>query len=492
MGAWLVVTMPVFSQESYYWTYAQHPDLSYYDHPPMVAWLILVGTRVFGDGALGIRFGTWLCGMLTAALGLALLRHLGLSTRGRSAWLVLLLCVPILVMTHFLANPDAPLVCAWVATLLCLWRARSGDLRWWLLAGFAAGCALLSKYTAAFLLPGGVVVLLADSRMRAQLRRPGPWLAVVIAALVFSPVVIWNVVHDFESFRFQTEGRFSRATLRMKWFWDFLGGQSLVFNPILALALPWPLLFLARRVRHDVRAVWLLAFSLPMVLTFLVLSFTMQIKVNWLAPVAATAALGVAVWWEEGVAAEGRRGWRYLKWGAVALAVLMMAGPLIRLVPQRRGATWFGWDRIAAAAEHWEEQVDTEDGVEANMFFFAMDYKDAAQLTHGLAEHARAVCIPDVTETTLAQNVVGRGALQFGLWDDLEQRVGQNAILVLPRPEQRGDLVAEARRRFDSLERVERLDVDCLGIDVLSVDLFVCRGYRGPGCSKANRSEDGD
>jgi hypothetical protein len=35
-------------QEAYYWNYAQHPALSYLDHPPMVAWLIGLGTKVLG------------------------------------------------------------------------------------------------------------------------------------------------------------------------------------------------------------------------------------------------------------------------------------------------------------------------------------------------------------------------------------------------------------------------------------------------------------
>ena len=49
VSLWLCVTMPVFSQEAYYWTYAQHPDLAYFDHPPMMAWLIWLGTAVFGE-----------------------------------------------------------------------------------------------------------------------------------------------------------------------------------------------------------------------------------------------------------------------------------------------------------------------------------------------------------------------------------------------------------------------------------------------------------
>jgi 4-amino-4-deoxy-L-arabinose transferase-like glycosyltransferase len=67
--AWLCASVPVFAQESYYWCYAQKPDLSYFDHPPMVAWLIWLGTACFGDGAWGIRAGTWLCGLGATAVG---------------------------------------------------------------------------------------------------------------------------------------------------------------------------------------------------------------------------------------------------------------------------------------------------------------------------------------------------------------------------------------------------------------------------------------
>jgi len=47
-------------EEAYYWTYAQHPALSYFDHPPMVAWAVRAGTMVFGNTELGVRFVNFL------------------------------------------------------------------------------------------------------------------------------------------------------------------------------------------------------------------------------------------------------------------------------------------------------------------------------------------------------------------------------------------------------------------------------------------------
>ena len=46
LGVWQVTTLPLFAQEAYYWCYAQHPALSYFDHPPMVAWMIWLGTQL--------------------------------------------------------------------------------------------------------------------------------------------------------------------------------------------------------------------------------------------------------------------------------------------------------------------------------------------------------------------------------------------------------------------------------------------------------------
>ena len=47
--------VPLMHQEAYYWMYAQHPSLSYYDHPPMVAWVIGFGTKIFGNTEWGVR-----------------------------------------------------------------------------------------------------------------------------------------------------------------------------------------------------------------------------------------------------------------------------------------------------------------------------------------------------------------------------------------------------------------------------------------------------
>ncbi|MCA8949690.1 MAG: glycosyltransferase family 39 protein [Planctomycetes bacterium] len=478
----LAVVMPVFAQESYYWCYSEHPALSYYDHPPMVAWLIRLGTWVFGDGALGIRLFSWLCGSAGTLAGLLLLRAFAAPRSSRVAWLVLTLIVPSLVSVRFLTNPDPALCGFWLLAMLALWRARDGATGWWLLAGLFTGGALLSKYTACFLLLGGGLVTLGDGRLRRQLTRPGPYLAVLVALLVFLPVILWNFGNDFESFRFQTTNRWAHARLGTHWFGQLLAGQAAVLNPVVIVALVIATAWLVGGARRrDMRAFWLLAFGLPMLVFLIGNALFVQVKINWLIPAMQPLLLGTALWWgssgfrlDHPVAT--RRGLR----AALAFGGLLALGPAIVLVPQDRGSTWSGWDEIASRAEQWEESIDTVDGTEGNVFFFAGDYRDAAQLSRSLELGLASAPPGEVREPTLAQNVVGRAALQFDHWEDPAGRIGQSAIFVLPRPRQRASLLDEVRQHFDSVERVDHVDVRRWGIEVLDADIFVCRGYKGP------------
>ena len=486
--AWLCATLPVFSQEAYYWTYSRHPDLSYFDHPPMVAWLIWLGTAAFGDGAVGIRFGTWLCGLATTAIGVALLRAFGVDRVGQSAWIALSVLSPILAMTHVLANPDPMLTCGSTVVMLALWRARDGGIGWWLVAGVAAGAALLSKYSAAFLGVSGALLLLTDPPLRRQLLRPGPWLAVAVATLVFAPVIAWNVANDFESFRFQTGERYGKGSFGLRWFGELALGQFGLLHPVIALALPAGAVWLLRRARRDPRALWLLAFGLPLVGWMTASSFWIHVKLNWLAPAYVPLVLGLVVWWREQASALAVARPRLAKAAVATLLatlILLPLAPLVRLLPARSGTSWSGWDELAARAERWEETLDEQDDVDSNVFFFAADYRDAAQL--GLNLHLlwqsnghHAETPDDPGEPTLAQNVLGLRALQFDHWTPPRSRVGQDAVFVLPRPGGRDELVERARRVFTSIELAERVRVECMGIDLVDADIYVCRGYRGP------------
>jgi 4-amino-4-deoxy-L-arabinose transferase-like glycosyltransferase len=183
--------------ESYMVASGRVLGLGYFDHPPAAWWLSWGAAHLFGSEApivvrlpfIGLfALSTWLMyrlGGFWAALLLNLSPVFGVTT---GTWVL----------------PDGPLDCALLGAALCLMRAlERGTLGWWLGAGLCAGLALFSKYSAALTLAGAGGFLLTSAQHRRLLAGPKPWLALMVALLVFSPVVAWNAWHGWASFAFQ-------------------------------------------------------------------------------------------------------------------------------------------------------------------------------------------------------------------------------------------------------------------------------------------------
>ena len=160
-------------QEAYYWNYAMHPALSYFDHPPMVAWVIGAGYFLLGRSELGVRIGGFLLTLLSTWL-LYALGKLWFSKRA-GLWAALLFqLLPLFFVYGVLITPDVPLTFFWLLTLYLFSLALSEDKKWaWYLAGAALGLSMLSKYTGIFLVPSALLFLIFHPRYRPWLLRKG-------------------------------------------------------------------------------------------------------------------------------------------------------------------------------------------------------------------------------------------------------------------------------------------------------------------------------
>ncbi|MET0971609.1 MAG: glycosyltransferase family 39 protein [Tardiphaga sp.] len=229
------------TDEAYYWTWSKEHVLSFLDHPPMIGWLIRFGTAIFGDTSLGVRFGG-IVGMAATQLLLAdIVRRVTQDLR--AVVLAVLMTEAALYYGLLMAKvaPDVAMIPFAVAMLWSLVRlAESDDARWWLATGAFGGLALLSKLTVVMFVPGILAFMLVPAWRTRWLRSPYPWLAVLIAFVMSSPVLIWNAGHDWASFKFQ----FIRATTNnapsLRTLGDFLGLQfgqvGVVLFPVLLSA----------------------------------------------------------------------------------------------------------------------------------------------------------------------------------------------------------------------------------------------------------------
>jgi 4-amino-4-deoxy-L-arabinose transferase-like glycosyltransferase len=123
-------------------------------------------------------------------------------------------------------SPDVALIPFAVAMLWALVRLHeNADGRWWLAAGLFAGLALLSKFTAVMLAPAVLAFMVVPAWRRRWLASPYPWLAALIAVVVFLPVLIWNEQHDWASFRFQFVRAVATHEFSLRTVGEFIGLQ---------------------------------------------------------------------------------------------------------------------------------------------------------------------------------------------------------------------------------------------------------------------------
>lgn len=228
--------MEVIPQEAYYWNYAQHLSPGYLDHPPLVAATIYTGEALFGHDAFGTRFGAFVYGLLFIFIFYRYARLQVDQTCAIFATTFALLLPYFFMGTGFLMAPDSPLTLAWVMALYFFYRALVNDeMHAWYGVGLAMGIGMLSKYTISLLAPAALLFILIDPQARKHLLRKEPYIAVVIATLVFSPVIYWNATNDWASFAFHASGRFEKVPHL------FLG---MMLTNILAMVTPLPLLAL--------------------------------------------------------------------------------------------------------------------------------------------------------------------------------------------------------------------------------------------------------
>ncbi|MFM8755111.1 MAG: glycosyltransferase family 39 protein, partial [Phenylobacterium sp.] len=304
---WAAAAIPLTEDEAYYRLWSQHLHFGYYDHPPMIAWWIRLGTLLAGDTALGVRLLPVLGAAATTWLTADLARRLGGSAR--TALIAALAYNAMLTIGAggLLATPDAPAIVFWAATLSVLGRiAAGGNPRLWALAGLTAGLACISKYSALFLAPGVVLWLASSPEGRRRLLTPWPGTAVLTAGAVFATNLAWNATNGWLTFEKQF-GRVEPSQFRPGYLGEFLTTQFILLNPLIAV-LAGLGLWAAARSRGRVGGMDLslpLLASLP-VLAYLALhSLHDRVQAHWPATVFAAFALAAAA------AVEARPGsWR--------------------------------------------------------------------------------------------------------------------------------------------------------------------------------------
>ncbi len=484
-------SIELIPEEAYYWTYAAHLDIGYLDHPPMVAWLIALGTAAFGTGEFGVRAGAILCsGVTVAAVATLTRRRHGSAAAVASVFLQSV--IPAYFGFGFLMTPDAPVIACWSVALLFAHRALlEGSRKAWLGLGAAVGIGLLSKYTIALLAPAILLFCLLDRGSRRWLRSPWPLAAALLAALLFLPVIVWNIRHDFASFVFQGPRRFAGS--------DGFGTPALAVF-VLVLLTPLGVAGVIRELRRGsggdgcdpegrrqrlfVRVMILVPFAV-----FLLHSLDHGPRLDWTAPLWLAALPGLGRRLADRVACLARGGRASIldgAWRLTGVFVLVTAGvtalDLTGHIPGTEERPWLraatGWESLADRVAVIERDLGSSAGappvvVGLDRYMISSELAFYRSLKEGGGEG-----VAEAVDRTAGRHLLGRGALMWRYWAKPGDLAGRDAVLV---SDGRRDIENPClRSRFESLGPVEVFETSHRGRAAGRFYIRAGRGYRPP------------
>lgn len=326
---WSVVDL--FFDEAQYWAWSRELAFGYFSKPPLLAWIIAGAERICGDSEACLRapapifyLGT---SLLTYAIGRAL------YDARVAFWSALVIAsAPGVVFSARIISTDVPLLFFWALALLAyvkLWqraatakrgvREPPGAMTWGVVLGLALGFGMLAKYAMGYFVLGAAIAAFIDRDARAMLRRPEPWLALLIGVIVLSPNIWWNIDNGFATLR-HTGDNIQGSGIALSPFkgLEFIASQFGVIGPVIFAML---LVLLTRMASPTVSRAdsLMLAFAIPALALVTATGFITRANANWAAPSFVSAVIVVTA------VLVRRAAWRWIAAGIALGAVAQVA-----------------------------------------------------------------------------------------------------------------------------------------------------------------------
>ncbi len=256
--------LPLHGDEAYYWMWSHNLQLGYYDHPPMIAYLIYL-TNFISEAEWGVR----LVNVFSLSIAALYLFKLACEMFDEKIAINSLLIFSSIALVHagyILTTPDSPLILFWSLSLYYSYKAIFyGKTKDYFLTGLMLGFMMLSKYTAILFV--FMILIFIILKRRDILTNINFYLAVLVASLVVSPMLWWNYQNDWISFAFQLgHGATNTYEIHPQLLLEFFAGQFGIFSPVFTAVLFY---FLVKdKLYFNDNKLFFLALSVIVVLLF--------------------------------------------------------------------------------------------------------------------------------------------------------------------------------------------------------------------------------
>jgi 4-amino-4-deoxy-L-arabinose transferase-like glycosyltransferase len=368
---------PLSADEAYYWQWSRYLDFGYHDHPPMVAWMIWLSTRLLGTHETAVRLPA-----IVALFGAsAYLLELARRWYGEAVALSSVLLTQAMLLFNvgaLIVTPDSFQALAWAGALYHVARGyEANQSRHWCLGGLWFGLGMLSKLSMAIFAPLVFIFGLLSPPHRQRLKGWRPYLGLCLGLLLMLPLVIWNLENDWRAFRHLAHqgGVSSAAWLDPRYLGDYLLSQLALLSP-LVFFLFLALLVQSRRLWRDAASAWIDRYlwttAMPVFLLFALLSSHTRVEGNWPAFGYLGASILITARYHQ------RPIWRWALATAAAISLVVVIETIFPIIPLPSKV-----DRIAEELSDWrpvgQAIVELAKGMNSGPpFIFAMNYQMAS------------------------------------------------------------------------------------------------------------------
>jgi 4-amino-4-deoxy-L-arabinose transferase-like glycosyltransferase len=219
--------------EAHYVLYGYFLDLSYFDHPPLVGWTEFIFTSLFGMNEFGARVPAIIIGIIASLSVYQLLLHVSNDSRVSLFGVIALNSAFIFNALFLMLMPDTllfALIIPIIFTTIAI--EKENRLKDWLILGVLLGLAGLAKYTA-FLFVVAIIIYLIIKKRYELFISPKIVPSIIIASIMISPIIIWNIQHEWISFAFQAGHVAGESHIDWEDFGASIGAQAGAYSPFL-------------------------------------------------------------------------------------------------------------------------------------------------------------------------------------------------------------------------------------------------------------------
>ncbi|RFM25802.1 ArnT family glycosyltransferase [Deminuibacter soli] len=289
------------NDEVYYWTYSQHLQWNYFDHPPMIAFMIklFTGNLLFQYSELFVRLGSIVCGGLATWFIYKLVTRISSEKAGFTAAVLYTTSLYSSIIAGVFAMPDSPQMLWWVLSIymIAILTTSEQTKGWqWLLLGTFTGLCIMSKIHGVFICFGFALYVIFYKR--EWLRNPWLYISFVVCFAIALPIFFWNYDNNFITYQFHSQ-RVGTHHLQFQSdsFLREIVGEIMYNNPInFVLTAIAVTLFLKRKPQHAspfMKASLLIA--LPMIGVLIGMSMFNDTLPHWSGPAYVTLIPLVAI-----------------------------------------------------------------------------------------------------------------------------------------------------------------------------------------------------